>query len=130
MALSALKLTDRLAIPIESEPFEPVENCVPRGLGRTFAVGVLDAQQEPAVEALGVEPVEQRRARASDMQETGRRGGEAGNDGGHLQGSKRGIGNERVALAEAGARAQRRASIVRQALARSILHDCTVVNFA
>src|SRR5277367_389273 len=83
MALGALKLTDRLAVPIETEPFEPVENCVHRGLGRTFAIGVLDAQQELAAEALGVEPVEQSRARAADVEEAGRRGREAGDDGGH-----------------------------------------------
>ena len=111
MALGALKLADRLAVPIEPEPFEPIENRVHRGLCGALTVGVFDAQQERAAEALGVEPVEQSRARASDMQEAGRRRREAGDDGGHLRGSKRGIGNERVALAEAGARAQRRASI-------------------
>ena len=93
MALGALKLADRLAVPIEPEPFEPVENRVHRCLRRALAVGVLDAQQERAAEALGVEPVEQSRARASDMQEAGRRGREAGDDGGHLRGSKRGIGS-------------------------------------
>ena len=81
MAVGALKLADRLAVPIETEPFEPVENRVHRALRRPFPVGVFDAQQERAAEALGVEPVEQRRARASDMQEAGRRGREAGDDG-------------------------------------------------
>ena len=58
MAFGALKLADRLAVPIETEPFEPVENRVHRALRRPFAVGVFDAQQERAAEALGVEPVE------------------------------------------------------------------------
>ena len=93
MALGALKLADRLAVPIESEPFQPIENRVHRGLRRSLAICVLDAEQERAAEALGVEPVEQSRARASDMQEAGRRGREAGDDGGHLRGSKRGIGS-------------------------------------
>ena len=80
MALGALKLADRLAVPVEPEPFEPVENRVDRRLRRAFAVGVLDAQQERAAEMLGVEPVEQRRPRAADMQEAGRRRREAGDD--------------------------------------------------
>ena len=83
MALGALELADRLAVPVQAEPFEPVENRVDRRLRRAFAVGVLDAQQERAAEALGVEPVEQSRARAADMQEAGRRGREAGDDVGH-----------------------------------------------
>src|SRR4029077_17220530 len=83
MALGALKLADRLAVPIEPEPFEPVENRVYCGLGRTFAVGVFDAQQELAAEALGVEPVEQSRARPADMQEACRRRRETGDYGGH-----------------------------------------------
>ena len=80
MAFGALELADRLAVPIEAQPFEPVENRVHRLLRRTFAVGVLDAQQEFAVAVLGEEPVEQRRARAADMQEAGRRRCEAGYD--------------------------------------------------
>ena len=72
MALGALKLAYRLAVPIESEPFQPIKNRVHRGLGRSLAIGVLDAEQERAAEALGVEPVEQSRARASDMQEASR----------------------------------------------------------
>src|ERR1700722_9915996 len=80
MALGTFELADRLAVPIEAEPFEPVENRIDRRLRRPLAVGVLDAQQELAAEALGVEPVEQRRARAADMQEAGRRRCEAGYD--------------------------------------------------
>ena len=51
------------------------------GCGRARAVGVLDAQQELAAVVAGEQPVEQRGARAADMQEAGRRGGEAGDDG-------------------------------------------------
>src|SRR6202020_2396079 len=80
MALGALELADRLAVPIETEPFQPIENRVHGSLRGALPVGVLDAQQELAAEALGVEPVEQRRARAADMQEAGRRGREAGDD--------------------------------------------------
>ena len=106
MALGALELADRLAVPIEPEPFEPVENRLDRRLRRPFAVGVLDAQQELAAEALGVEPVEQRRARAADMQEAGRRGREAGDDLRHFIELEARDLIERVALAEAGVRAK------------------------
>ena len=80
MALGALELAHRLAVPVEAEPAQPVENGVDRLRRRALAVGVLDAQQELAADVLGVEPVEQRRARAADVQEAGRRGGEAGDD--------------------------------------------------
>ena len=83
MALGARELADRLAVPVEAEPRQPVEDRVDRGLGRALAVGVLDAQQELAAGVAGVEPVEQRGARAADVQEAGRRGGEAGDDLGH-----------------------------------------------
>ncbi len=90
MALGARELADRLAVPVEPEPFEPVEDRRDRGLRRALAVRVLDAQQERSAEAFGVEPVEQRRARAADMQESGRRRREAGDDLGHeAKGSKR-----------------------------------------
>ena len=80
MTIRALKLADRLAVPIQPQPFEPVENRLDRGLRRALAVGVLDAQQELAAEALGVEPVEQRGARAADVQKAGRRRRETGDD--------------------------------------------------
>jgi hypothetical protein len=109
MTIGALKLADRLAIPVEAEPFEPVENRVHRSLCRTLAIGVFDAQQELAAEALGVEPVEQSRARAADMQKACRRRREAGDDVRHFAGSsKRAIWVESVPLAEAGALAKAR----------------------
>src|SRR5271154_2688708 len=106
MALGALELADRVAVPVEAEPFEPVENRIDRRLRRPFAVGVLDAQQELAAEALGVEPVEQRRACAADMQEAGWRGREAGDDLRHFIELEARDLIERVALAEAGVRAK------------------------
>ena len=93
MAPGAPELAHRLAVPVEPEPVEAVEDRVDRGLGRALAVGVLDAQQERAAEALGVEPVEQRRARAADVQEAGRGGGEAGDDLGHGHARVNGDGN-------------------------------------
>jgi len=77
VALGARELADRLAVPFEPEPGEPVEDRLDRRFCGAFAVGVLDPEQEFAAQALGVEPVEQRRARAADMEEAGRGGGEA-----------------------------------------------------
>jgi hypothetical protein len=48
-------------------PSTSAGNGLLKRFGRAFAVGVLDAQQELAALTLGVEPVEQRRARAADM---------------------------------------------------------------
>jgi hypothetical protein len=48
---------------------------------RALAVGVLDAQQHLAAGVPRKEPVEQRRARATDVQVAGRGGREAGDDG-------------------------------------------------
>ena len=62
-------------VPVEPEPAQPVEDAgdhLPRG---PLGVGVLDAQDERAAVAPGVEPVEERRAGAADMQVArGRRG--------------------------------------------------------
>src|SRR5262249_1590872 len=44
MALGAGELVDSLAMPIEPDPSEPVEDRVDGGLGRALAVGVLDPQ--------------------------------------------------------------------------------------
>ena len=49
-------------------------------VGRARLVGILDAQQELAAVVAREQPVEQRRARAADVQESGRGGGEAGDD--------------------------------------------------
>ncbi len=105
VAPGATELAYRLAIPVETEPVEAVENGVDRQLGRALAVGILDAQKEGSAEAFRVEPVEQRCARAADMQEAGRGGGEAGDDLGHRAKARTGgIEIERVALADEGRR--------------------------
>src|SRR6185295_7726498 len=101
---------DRLAVPIEAEPGETVEDRGDRRLGRARAVGVLDAQQELGPAPARVKPVEQRGARPADMQEAGGRGGEAGDDLGHagrnlrphaeerLKGASRSMAKARVAI--------------------------------
>lgn len=57
-------------------------NRADRFLGRAFEVGIFDTQDELALVLAREGPVEQRRARAADMQISGRAGGEAGADHG------------------------------------------------
>ena len=77
----ARELIGDVAVPLQAEPRQAVEDRGDRGLGGAGAVGVLDAQQELAAVVAREQPVEERGARAADMQEAGRRGGEAGDDG-------------------------------------------------
>ena len=81
VAFGARELEGRLAVPVEAEPLQPVEDRVDRRVSRAGAVGVLDAQQHLAAEALGEQPVEQRGARPPDVQKAGRRRRETGDDG-------------------------------------------------
>jgi hypothetical protein len=75
------ELEGDVAVPLQPEPGQAVEDGLDGGRGGARSVGVLDAQQIFAAVMAGIEPVEERGARAADMQEAGRRGGEAGNDG-------------------------------------------------
>src|SRR5262249_25045173 len=81
MARGTGELVDRLPVPRDAEPGEPLEDRVDCGLGRALAVGVLDPQQHLAATAARVEPVEQRRARSADVEEAGRGGSKARDDG-------------------------------------------------
>ena len=75
------ELVDGVAVPFDPEPGQPVEDGVDRRPGGALAVGVLDPQQHLSAKAAGIEPIEQRRAASADMQEAGRGGREAGDDG-------------------------------------------------
>src|SRR4051794_15948579 len=75
-----LRLVIFMPVPLEAEPAHAVEDRRNRVIGRARPVGVLDPQQELAATVTGIEPVEQRSARATDMQISGRRGREAGDD--------------------------------------------------
>ena len=84
--LDARELVDGVAVPIEAEPGQAVEDRGNRRLGGALAVGVLDPQQHLAAVAAGVEPVEQRGAAPADVQEAGGRGRKSRNDGfGHIR---------------------------------------------
>jgi len=63
-------------VPVEAEPAEAVEDPVDHLGRRAIDVGVLDAQDKGAAVPARVEPVEQRRACAADMQIPSWGGGE------------------------------------------------------
>ena len=81
VALGALGLVDDVAVPIEAEPAQPVEDGVDGGRRRALAVRILDAQQHGAAVPPRVEPVEQGRPGPSDVEETRRRRREARDHG-------------------------------------------------
>jgi hypothetical protein len=71
------RLADDLLVPVEPQPAQPVEDAVEPDVGAADRIGVLVAQQEGAALAAGEHPVEQRGARASDVERAGRRRAEA-----------------------------------------------------
>ena len=83
MTIRTFKLADHIAIVIQPQPRHALQDRIRRLRGRARAVRVLNPQQELAATPARIKPVKQRSARAADMQKAGRRGGEAGDDGGH-----------------------------------------------
>jgi hypothetical protein len=82
VAVGPLGLEDRLAVPVDSEPLQRLEDLVDVLGRRALAVGVLDPQHHLAGGwAAGEEPVVERGPGAADVQRAGRRGSEA--DAGH-----------------------------------------------
>ncbi len=65
------ELADGLALPVEAEPGQPVDERRDGSFGGPFAVGVLDAQQHLAALVLGIGPAEQRGPGPADMQVAG-----------------------------------------------------------
>src|SRR5947209_13996921 len=81
MAPGAGKLMHDIAVPIEAEPLQAVNDRGDRRVRRALAIGILDAQEHLAAGLLRIKPVEQSRARAADMQEARRRRGKTRHDG-------------------------------------------------
>src|SRR5262249_3602143 len=81
MARSTAELVDDVAVPIELEPLQPIQDGGDRLLGRALAVCILDPEQHLAAAAARIKPVEQRETRPSDIEESGRRGSKAGDNG-------------------------------------------------
>jgi hypothetical protein len=67
-------------VPIEFQPLQTFVNGRGRFLGVARLVRVFDSQNEFATVMPGKEPVEKRRARAADVEVTGRGRGEANAD--------------------------------------------------
>jgi hypothetical protein len=80
VAFGAVGLEDRRFVEIEAEPVEPLDDLVDRILRAALAIGILDPQQGATTMVPCVKPVEQRRTRAADMEISGGRGSEAGDD--------------------------------------------------
>src|SRR5262249_30523314 len=80
VTLGARKLVNRLAIPIELEPAQAIEDGEDRALGRAGLVSVFDAQQHLPAHVLGVEPIEQGGPRTADMERARRRRRKARDD--------------------------------------------------
>lgn len=81
MAGGAGQLGDRVAVPLEAQPFQAVADGVYRRLAGACAVRILDPQEERAAVVAREQPVEERGAGTADMQEPGGGGGETGDDG-------------------------------------------------
>ena len=81
IAIHAARLIERTLVGLQAEPLHAVENDLRRLVGGALAVGVLDAQDERAAVTARVQPREQRRAHAADVQHAGRAGSETGTDG-------------------------------------------------
>ena len=67
---------ERAFVPVEAEPSHPVEDPFDHLLRRSLDVGVFDPQHEHAAVPARVEPVEERRAGAADVEVAGGRGSE------------------------------------------------------
>ena len=66
-----LRLVIFVAIPIEPEPAHAIKDRVDSLGSGASPVGILNTQQELAAVVTGIKPVEQRRARAADVQVSG-----------------------------------------------------------
>src|SRR5205085_6755483 len=63
----------RTFVPIQSEPIQAVINCGGGFLGVALGISVLDSQHKFATVMANKEPIEQRCARAANVQKAGRR---------------------------------------------------------
>ena len=67
----------RPLIPVEPEPSQPLRDRLHRRRRVARLIGILDAQNERSAVLASQQPVEQRRARATDVKKAGGRGREA-----------------------------------------------------
>src|SRR5437773_3039815 len=70
----------RAFVPSKAEPLQSVVNCRHGFFGVTRAVGILDAQNEPAAVMSRKEPIKKRRTRTPDVEIASGRGSKADAD--------------------------------------------------
>ena len=80
MTLRPVGLEQGRRVVVETEPIQPVDDLVDGILRGSLAIGVFDPQQRLAAMMAGKEPVEQRSARAADVEISCGRRREAGDD--------------------------------------------------
>ena len=66
-----------LFVPAEIEPLQPLEDRIQRCFGIALEIRIVDAQDHGSAIVPGIQPVEDERAGAADVQIAGRRGREA-----------------------------------------------------
>src|SRR6516164_9063707 len=71
MTARARELVNRIAVPMETQPGQPVEDGIDGRLGRTLAVSILDTQKHFAAPPARIEPIEKCGASSADMKKTG-----------------------------------------------------------
>ncbi len=91
VTIHAQGLVERALVRGEAEPVHALDDRIDRHLGRTLAIGILDAQDEFTAAMPRLQPAVQRGARTADVQETGGTRGETGADS-HRQAWRRETG--------------------------------------
>src|SRR5256885_15105941 len=77
---SEISATGRAFVPIKPEPLQPFVDCRHAFFDVPRSISIFDAQHEFAAVMAREEPIEQRGARATDVQKAGGRGGETDAD--------------------------------------------------
>ena len=62
-----------LFVPLQAQPAQSLEDGLDAGLGVALDIGVVQPQHHGSVVVAGIEPIEDKRARAADMQKAGGR---------------------------------------------------------
>jgi len=79
----SLGLVEWALVPVELQPFQGLQDRFDRFGRRSFAVGILDAEDKLAAMVAGEKIVEQSRARTSNVEVPGRTGSKSSADGCH-----------------------------------------------
>jgi hypothetical protein len=73
-------LAKRPLIPIEADPFHPIDDGLNRFIRRATLVGILDAKDEDTLLLASKEPIKQSSAHSSDVKKSCRTGRESDTD--------------------------------------------------